>query len=385
MVYRKPHSIINFFVNMKKLYPLASLLLSCLILTSASQAQTYSFTYTAVNDGNWADAATWDPSGKPSATCSNCHIVINSAVTLNTSVTLTNSSLLTVSGSGASIIIGSSNGADWAHSYNILVANDNSNPANSIVVTNGGKIDASSADQSFDGVFLVDLTSSPNAYARKVGAGPSTYSGTNVFDATPYSHPVMSSGSSLSGTGILPILLVNFEAVVNSGAVDLTWTTAMESNSARFDVERSSDGARWDVIGTLAAKGNSSTPSYYSFTDANPGSGTVEYRIHEYDLDGRPTFSTVKVVRTTPIASVSVFPNPAKDYLNISIPATETSAVHIRLIGQSGQVLAEKNVNNAGGSVQTFSVSNYPTGNYLVQVVTSDGTKQVTKVLISRN
>jgi hypothetical protein len=384
MVYRKPHSIINLFVNMKKLYPLASLLLSTIILTSTAQAQ-YAFTYTANSDGNWSDATTWDINGKPSPTCSNCHIIINAAVALNTSVTLTNSSLLTVSGSSSKIVVGSSNGADWAHSYNILVANDNSNPANTINVSNGGKIDASAADQSFDGVFLVDMTSTPNVYARKVGAGPSTYIGTNVFDATAYSHPVMSSGSSLSGTGILPILLVNFEAVVNNGAVDLTWTTMMEANSARFDVERSSDGAKWDVIGTVGAKGNSSTPSYYTFTDANPGSGTVEYRIHEYDLDGRPTLSVVKVVRTTPIATVSVFPNPAKDYVNISIPASETSAVHIRLIGQTGQVLAEKNVNGAGGTVQTFAVSNYTPGNYLIQVVTSDGTKQVTKVLISRN
>ena len=376
---------------MKKLYPLVTLLLSTFVLTSASQAQTFSGgTYTAVRNGNWhvtSGANVWDASGEPPANCIKCSIVINAVVHLNVSEILSGGSLLTVTGGGghAKLVVDNSDGTDWTSSFNVLLYNDGSNPVNSLKTTNGGTVDATSADSTFDGVFAVYLASTPYTYFREVGYGPTAYSGTNVAFAQTVNNKTLNSGSTTTSTGTLPILLTDFYAVVNSGAVDLTWTTMLESNSDHFDIERSSDGTKWDVIGTVAAKGNSSIQTNYSFVDGNPGSGTVEYRVHGYDRDSRPIISMVRVLRTSAIATISVFPNPATNYLNISIPVSEMAGVHIRLIGQTGQVLAEKNVSGAGGTIQTFSVGNYPPGNYLIQVITSDGTKQISKVLISRN
>jgi len=373
---------------MKKLYPLAIALLSTFILASTSQAQTYSGTYTAVRNGNWhvtSGPNVWDPSGEPPVNCVNCNIIINAVVHLNTNVTLSSSSLLTVSGSGNSLVIDNSGGADYASSFNLLLLNDNSSPTNTIKTTNSGVIDATAADNDFDGLFTVYLASTPFTYFKHVGNGPSAYSGTNVANSQPVSTQVMASGSTLTANGTLPITMINFEAAVDKGAANLSWTTLLESNSDHFDIERSMDGVKFDVIGRVAARGNTSTPTNYSFTDGNPGSGTIEYRIHGYDRDSRQAMSPIKAIRTTLIASVNVYPNPATNYVNISIPAVETSAVNIRLIGLSGQLLAEKNVSGAGGTIQTFTVNNYPPGNYLIQVLHADGTKQVSKVLISRN
>ena len=103
-------------------------------------------------------------------------------------------------------------------------------------------------------------------------------------------------------------------------------------------------------------------------------------------MDGRPTLSPIKIIRTTPLADVTIFPNPARDYVNVSLPVSEATAgmVSIRLFGQSGQLLAEKRVQAAGGTIQSFPVSSYAPGNYLVQVVTADGAKQVSKVVVSK-
>ena len=376
---------------MKKLYPLA-LLLGSLILTSGVNAQ--SFTYTAVRNGNWHTTAgpnVWDPSGEPPASCSSCKVIISAGVTvtLNTHVTLSGGSILQVGTDGsaaAALLIPSSGGTDWATSYNIILPNDGSNPTNAMKVIDGISFISASAAGTYDGVLTSFTSGGSTTYFKQLGNSPNGFVETTVASSGPAAYGTTLSGpKTLSSTGTLPITLVNFEAAVNNGAVDLTWTTLLESNADHFDIERSSDGTGWDVIGTVKAKGNSSTATNYSFTDGNPGSGTLEYRVHGYDKDGRPTLSQVKVVRTTPIASVSVYPNPATNYVNVTIPATETSAVDIRLIGLSGQLLAEKNVSGAGGTVQTFTVSNYPPGNYLIQVLHSDGTKQVSKVLISRN
>lgn len=380
---------------MKKLYPFVTLLLSTFILISASQAQTYSGgTYTAVRNGNWHTTSgpnVWDPSGEPASNCVNCKIVINSGVTvtLNAHVTLSTSSLLQVGTDGSAataLVIPSSGGTDWNSSYNIILNNDGSSPGNVLKINDGLSFVNASSAGTYDGVLTAYTVSGATFYNKQLGNAPDGFAGTTVIDANSPKHGTTISGpATLNTVGTLPITLVNFNAVVNKGAVDLTWTTLLESNAGHFDIERNTDGSTWNVIGKVAAKGNSSTPTDYSFTDGNPGSGTIEYRIHGYDLDGRPTLSPVRVVRTTVIASVSVFPNPATNNVNISIPASEMSAVNIRLIGLSGQLLVEKNITGAGGTIQTIPVSNYPPGNYLIQVLHSDGTKQISKVLISRN
>ncbi|HVU54707.1 MAG TPA: T9SS type A sorting domain-containing protein [Puia sp.] len=378
---------------MKKLYPLATLLLSTFILTSGVNAQ--SFTYTAERNGTWHTESgpnVWDASGEPPTNCSSCKVIIKAGVTvtLNTHITLSGGSTVQIGTDGsaaAALLIQSSGGTNWDSSFNIILPNDGSTPTNSLKVIDGISFVNAATAGTYDGVLTAFTSSGSTTYFKQLGNAPAGFVETAVASNSPAAYGTSVSGpKTLSATGTLPISLVDFDAVVNNGAVDLSWTTLLESNSNHFDIERSADGgAKWDVVGKVAAKGNSSSPTNYSFTDANPGSGTFQYRVHGYDNDGRPTLSPVKVVRTTPIASVSVFPNPAKDYVNVSIPATETSVIHIRLIGQSGQLLAEKSVTGAGGTIQSFSVSNYPPGNYLVQVVSSDGVKQVSKVVISRN
>jgi hypothetical protein len=369
---------------MKKIYPLATLLATILIIHGA-QAQTY----TAVRSGKWhvnSGPNVWDPSGEPPANCSGCTITINDSVDLNTSVTLSGGSVLTVTGTGAKIRIGSSGGTDFASSFNIILINDNSNPKTSLKTSNGGVVDATAADDTYDGVFT-----SPNAHSpilfKQIGNGGSAYNGTTEINSRAVGTNTMSGNTTLSATGSLPITLTDFRAVLNGSAVDLTWTTKMEENSDHFDIERSSNsGATFDVVGKVTAQGYSALPVNYAFTDANPGSGTLQYRIHGYDKDGRSTYSPIQAVRTTPAATVSIYPNPARDFVNVALPADEstTGTVMIRLFGQSGQLLAERNVTNAAGTVQSFPVSSYPVGNYLLQVVTPDGAKQISKVLITR-
>lgn len=370
---------------MNKFYPLATLL-SAILLTHGTQAQTY----TTVRNGNWTasgPAQVWDPSGEPPANCVGCTIIVHNEVTLNKSVTLSGGSTLYIDGSDAKLLINASNGADWASSFNIILKDDNSNPHNMLSVINGGVVDATAADAQFDGIFTADL-STPVLSFKQIGNGPSAYQGTTVKNTRTVSTQTMATGTNLIASGTLPLGLTDFDAVASNGAVNLTWNTQYEQNSDHFDIERSSNnGAKWDVIGKVAAQGNSSSVTNYNFTDANPGSGTLQYRIHGVDRDGKPTYSPIKAVRLNALASVSVFPNPAKDYVNVSLPAGEATAgqTTIRLIGQTGQLLAEKRTAGSGGSIVTFPVSSYAPGNYLIQIITADGAKQTSKVMISRN
>jgi len=379
---------------MKKLYPLTALA-AVILLTHGAQAQTGG-TYTAVRNGNWhvtSGPNVWDPSGEPPVNCNNCAITINSGVTvtLNTHVTLAGGSSLKVGSDGSSasvLMIPASGGADWATGYNIILPNDGSTPTNRVFLNDGAAFVSATGAGTYDGLLTSYITSGVTTYFKQLGNAPSGFVETTVASNSPAAYGKTLGGPvTLSANGTLPVLLTDFDAAVSNGEVNLTWKTLMEQNSSRFDIERSSNGGtKWDVIGKVAARGQSTSVVNYTFTDANPGSGTLQYRVHEYDLDGRASVSDIKVVRLTPLATISIFPNPAKDYVNVSLPVSEATAgaVSIRLIGQSGQLLAEKNVKGAGGTILSFPVSSYAPGNYLVQVITADGARQVSKVLISK-
>ncbi len=63
---------------------------------------------------------------------------------------------------------------------------------------------------------------------------------------------------------VLPVHLVQFLADKNDdGSVKLSWATAQEQNASHFEIERSGDQANWTSLGSVKAKGYSSTTSNY--------------------------------------------------------------------------------------------------------------------------
>lgn len=383
---------------MKQIYPLATLMLAVLLLSNGAFAQTYTGgSYTAVRNGNWhvtSGLNVWSTSEPPS-NCINCLITITSgvSVTLNTHVTLSNSSLLQIGTNGSfatQLSIASSSGTDWASSFNVILVNDGTSPANAIKLVSSSdfvNVTATGAQGTYDGV-LTYIPSS-NHYYKMVGSSPSGFSGTTMESSsgTPSGSQLIGP-KTLSGTGTLPILLSGFTAVLNNKSVDLNWTTMQESNSDHFGILRSTDGGNhWLTIGTVTAKGTSSSPVDYSYTDANPASGVSQYRLQLIDRDGAYKYSDIKVIRDGLINNVKVFPNPAKDYVYITLGSGDEAVgtnFTVRLMNQSGQVLAEKKQSNGNGTTVPLSVSNYPPGTYLVVVNSSDGAQQATKILISK-
>jgi hypothetical protein len=167
--------------------------------------------------------------------------------------------------------------------------------------------------------------------------------------------------------------------------VNLSWTTDLEVNSDHFAIQRSTDaGATWTTLGTVAAHGNSNLQLNYSYADTKPVQGTNEYRLQLVDKDGTYKYSAVQSIRLGLVTSVSVYPNPARDYVNITLAGNANESLKIRLFNQSGQVLQERNLSNAGGTTVPLAVSSYPEGSYIIVVTGADGSRQVNKFLITK-
>jgi hypothetical protein len=375
---------------MNKLYTL-TLAFSCLVFLSLSSSAQYSGgTYTAVQPGLWHTASgpgIWQ-AAEPPQNCSNCLITLNveGTVTLNTNITLSSNSALVIGGAGSTTVltVGNSNANDFASSYNIILANDGT--GTSLQLVNASSLMNASGAGAFDGILTSFTFNGSTTYFKQVGTAPSGFVGNTIASNSNASYGTTLVGpATLSSGGILPIILAEFSAVVDNGFVDLAWTTDLEINSDHFVVQASTNaGASWTNIGTVAAQGNSALPVNYSFTDSKPATGTNEYRLEMVDRDGKLAYSAVKAVRIGLMSSVSVYPNPATDYINVVLTGDATVSANIRLISMAGQTLLEKNVSNAGGTTVPLTVGGYPQGSYLIVVTGSDGTKQMNKILISK-
>ena len=380
---------------MKQLYSGTLVVLTLSFLSLSVSAQYTGGVYTAVQPGDWhttSGPGIW-ATVEPPTNCSKCHIIVNvnGTVNLNTTVTLSNTSMLTIGGKATDgtinttvLAIGNSNASDFADSYSIIMANDGTDTK--LVMPNSSALLNATGAGTYDG-FLTSYTSgSTTSYFKQVGNKPNGFVGnTVVSNGTASDGALLAGPLNLNSQGTLPIILDEFTAVADRSSVDLSWSTALEINSDHFTVESSTNaGQSWNTLGVVAAQGNTASVTNYSFVDSRPAHGTSEYRLVLVDRDGKTAYSPVKAVRIGSISAVSVYPNPASDFVNITLSGEASISANIRLVNMAGQVMLEKTVSNAGGTTVPLVIGIYPAGNYLVVVTASDGSKQVNKILISK-
>ncbi len=145
---------------------------------------------------------------------------------------------------------------------------------------------------------------------------------------------------------ILNATVINFKAAVNNGQVLTSWQTLSEQTLDHFEVWRSKDGVTFEYAGTVASSGNSTGISSYSFTDANPYTGTSYYQLKTVAKNSSFKWSDIVSVTVDITAGIFLFPNPASNYT---------------IINSSNAIISSKpvvNLYNAKGDlVQTFSLT----------------------------
>ena len=176
-------------------------------------------------------------------------------------------------------------------------------------------------------------------------------------------------------TNILPITLLSFTAAKQNNNALLNWSTSNEINTKEFIIQRSTNGNSFINIGTVSAKGNSSSESQYSFTDASItalNANKIYYRLLQTDNDGKSTFSKAVVLNIALQNSFVVYPNPVKNMLHIQANA----AAVINIINSEGKVVLVKTIN---GNAE-ISVSNLPAGLYYVKNITTGEVRKIVMV-----
>lgn len=178
----------------------------------------------------------------------------------------------------------------------------------------------------------------------------------------------------LNGGFVLPVEWISFDAEKRGQTVLLTWKTASEQNTDRFDIQRSSDGTAYTNIGAVVAAGNTTAISSYSFTDAYPLKGMNYYRLKQVDMDSRSGFSRVVTINIETLNRAVITPNPATNYLGIRLPPGN-NYIMAAIVDATGKLIMQKNITPATGSLQ-LNIGHLPVGWYLLRL-TGNKTQQI--------
>ncbi len=191
----------------------------------------------------------------------------------------------------------------------------------------------------------------------------------------------------LSNAGnALPVHFIQFSTSCENSGIEITWKTTTEENSAKFLVQKSSDGINFSSVATIAAAGNSTAEQTYHYTDASPGGQTVFYRIAGVDNDGQTLYTAVNRVRCgSPVNELMIWPNPASETLNLNITQDAPSAAIIRLVNSLGSTVYQAQTTlPAGTSVWQIPVAQLSSGVYMVTVTRENDPVQETKKFVKK-
>lgn len=196
-----------------------------------------------------------------------------------------------------------------------------------------------------------------------VGNSANTAAGLPFVSAT-FVNALGTYGIGTPNTFILPVELLSFTGSLVDKSTVLNWQSATERNAKQFDVERSFDGQKFEKIGAVKAKGNSSSTVNYTLTDFKPAKGVNYYRLRQIDTDDDFVLSKVVSVEVSSIKKMQVFPNPARDIVSVIAEKADNYVIS----DLSGREILRGPLNDYQTDIQ---VSNLPSGVYFLTTKTA--------------
>jgi hypothetical protein len=214
------------------------------------------------------------------------------------------------------------------------------------------------------------------ASGQQLQQGPTAYAGNTgptrddfifvVVKTEGLENPQIETGAQFT-CGTLPVTLRNFNAVMRSGKVNLTWETLLEENNDGFEIERRIGNGQYQKIGFVDSKapnGNGAAYSYNFDDNLTLPKGVTYYRLRQLDLDGRATYSEVKAVRAgNSQLVISIYPNPNRGTANVAIPES-AGKMDVSLDDYTGKSIQRW----SGINVRNLQINNMKPGIYMLRI-----------------
>jgi hypothetical protein len=180
--------------------------------------------------------------------------------------------------------------------------------------------------------------------------------------------------------GPLPVELASFNVIFSSGGIQLSFSTASETDNDFFEIMRgTSQAGAFSRIATLPSQGNSASGHSYEYLDREVTAGrTYWYYLTDVDLNGNRTEHR-ELMRSATMTgaaelpsdySLAAYPNPFNPNTTISFALPEADVVRIAVYDVAGRwiqtLVNEKR--SAGNHTVTFDARDLPSGVYFARM-----------------
>ena len=193
-------------------------------------------------------------------------------------------------------------------------------------------------------------------------------------------------GIAVGGDASLPVALSAFSAKSTTKGINLEWITASETDNLGFIIERCTEKSDWQQIASyqthaaLIGQGTTSSPSQYSYTDANvTASNSYTYRLSDVSSNGEIEVigSTAVEMSAIPATTqlLAAYPNPFNPSTHIKYQLANDSHVTLQVydvLGRQVKMLVDRQQVVGEYSAQWDGTSDaghtVPSGIYLVRL-----------------
>jgi hypothetical protein len=181
----------------------------------------------------------------------------------------------------------------------------------------------------------------------------------------------------------LPVKLLSFTAsAVNNDAL-LNWSTASESATTGFVLQRSKGGNVFEDVIAVDAKG-SGAGSKYHYKDTVAYKGASFYRVKTVQRAGSAAYSDVRRIFIQDDAPhFIVYPNPVLNKeCTVQLHAALPKAAVLLLVDKKGAVVASYGVPAAQQKIVLRLPQALPAGVYALKILLAEGTQQHQQIVV---
>lgn len=174
-------------------------------------------------------------------------------------------------------------------------------------------------------------------------------------------------------TSALPVGISYFKGKISGKSNNLTWATLNENYLDHFEIQRSTDGVNFNMIGSFTAGKN-----VYAYTDEKAPSCLSYYRLKNVDKDGAFSYSEIITVNNnSPVIVLAKYPNPVTDVLTLVIQGAVYGKIDISIHNFEGRLVKKQTVTKPDFSWKgTVNTANLQKGVYTIQVQKAGSIKE---------
>jgi hypothetical protein len=184
---------------------------------------------------------------------------------------------------------------------------------------------------------------------------------------------VFRSWTLVNNNSVLPVDLLSFSGICYGNInANLKWSTAVETNSSYFTIEKSTDGQNFGWLANVAAVGNSTCIQNYSYIDASDIGSSTYYRLSETDRNGK--MQVFKIITVTGCnenmqENINAF-SGSSGTINLTLYSLSDQLMHVTVYDVTGRLIYKDDLNAVQG-YNSFNINpSVSNGIYMVEAET---------------